>query len=726
VTQLGTRAWPKILRWIIAISLCCAGGFFVLFTTWAPYDDEGYILWTLIHQSQSHILYDEIFTQYGPAFYWLDSTLRSIIPLPRTTDGQRWQTLFFWLTITAIATATLRNFVVNRFENQSLQSTLFFLSSFGLLFWHLDRLAMEPGHPQNWCTLLTVVLLWLLSFRTKIFSTPFSLPQCILLGAICGILTMIKPNVGILALAGLPASLFWNSSNRSSRILTYTEIAYTIILSLLPWLIMHRQIGNVSNWLHPLLVTTSLLLVRREYLLLEAHNKVELSDLADNCYRFSRIFQRCLAIGLGASLPIFAFTLWTLEQGSHLAQFHHALFGQHQTLMTLYYYPSFQSSIPWFSVIGALVVLITLYFRVSVSLHRSVLPQHLQRYWYPPALYLNKFLAITINRLGSTRNHRMVLVVICLGSTLCLFWTIMDCATPLLHGLKPRGTSGFLLAAMPWIAWLWIRNRRQETTLGSLEQRESKIRPTSCVRNSPASESPDTNLSLLAIAILQTMIAFPVPGTQLALGTLGLLILGLDVTRIAVRDLVDHSLTLTVHPRTLSLSTCWTVGIIILLFLPISFAASRYYSREPLNLAGARFLRLSDENTRTTRELVNTLQELEVDTVVFQWHNRSSWLLWADQNPLCYALPPSWPYLLNAQQQQRSFETLRNATQIAVIDEDYGPQVEPAFSILQDTWQKESQCVRRIGEFEVKLWRPQNSLHNAAQPATPSQKSDRG
>jgi hypothetical protein len=124
--------------------------------------------------------------------------------------------------------------------------------------------------------------------------------------------------------------------------------------------------------------------------------------------------------------------------------------------------------------------------------------------------------------------------------------------------------------------------------------------------------------------------------------------------------------------------------------------------------------------------MVKTLQELEVDTVVFQWHNRSSWLLWADRKPLCYALPPSWPYLLSAQQQQRSIETLRNASQIAVIDEDYGPQVAPAFSILQDTWQKESQSFRRIGEFEVKLWRPQHPKPKALQPATQSLEKDRG
>lgn len=725
MTHLGNRAWPKVFRWLIAISLCCAGGFFVLFTTWAPYDDEGYILWTLIHQSQSHILYDEIFTQYGPAFYWLDSTLRCIIPFPRTSDGQRWQTLFFWLTITAIATATLKNFVVNRFERQSLQSTIFFLSSFGLLFWHLDRLAMEPGHPQNWCTLLTIVMLWLLSYRGSNFNAPFSLPQCITLGATCGILIMIKPNVGILALAGLPASLLWNPNHRSSRILRCAEIAYTIVLCLLPWLIMHRQIGTVSNWLHPLLVATSLLLVRREYFLHCAHSKVIHSDLAKHCCRFSRTFQQLLAIGLGALLPIFAFTLWTVEQGSHLAQFRYALFGQHQALMTLYYYPSFQSSIPWFSAIAALAVLITLYFRSSVSLLRSVLPEHLQRHRYLTALYLEIFFAKPVNRHGPARLHRTILAMICLGSILCLLWTIMDCATQLVHGLKPRGISGFLLASMPWIAWLWIRNRWQETSVDS-HQLEPQFNSASFVRKSTAPESPDTNLSLLAIVILQTMIAFPVPGTQLALGTLGLLILGLDVTRIAVRDLIDHTITPTVRPRTPSLISCWTVGIIALLLLPFSVTASRYYSREPLHLAGASLLRLSDENTHTTREMIKTLQELEVDTVVFQWHNRSSWLLWADRKPLCYALPPSWPYLLSAQQQQRSIETLRNASQIAVIDEDYGPQVAPAFSILQDTWQKESQSFRRIGEFEVKLWRPQHPKPKALQPATQSLEKDRG
>jgi hypothetical protein len=725
VTQIGNRAWPKIFRWLIAISLCCAGGFFVLFTTWAPYDDEGYILWTLIHQSQSHILYDEIFTQYGPAFYWLDSTLRNILPFPRTSDGQRWQTLFFWLAITSIAIATLKNLVVQRFENQSLQITLFFLSSFGLIFWHLDRLAMEPGHPQNWCTLLTVLLLWLLSSRESKSSIPFSFPRCLLMGTICGILMMIKPNVGILAVAGLPASLLWNAAPYSGRLLKFVELTYTIGLCSLPWLIMHRQLGNVSNCLHPLLVTISLLIVRKEYFLQHLQYEQSPADSAVNSSRFAQTFKQLLGVGIGATIPCIAFTLWTLEHGSQLSQFRYALFGQHQTLMQLYYYPAFQSAIPWLSATVAFILLITLQYRFLESIKRFISPNILKGTPHHLIKQLESLIDKSAHLTTDASHHRMFLIGISLCSLFCLIWTIFDSSTALVHGLKPRGIAGFLLAAMPWISWLWIRQRYQEVRVNSrfLEpQIHNKSRTTITALPDPN----NTNLSMVSIVILQTMIAFPVPGTQLALGTLGLLILGLDIARTTLRDLCDRFLILTASQRRLSLTTCGSAALFLILLLPFSVAAGRYYSREPLQLAGAGYLRLSAENTQTTRQIVKTIQDLNVDAVVFQWHNRSSWLLWANRKPLGYALPPSWPYLLNAQQQQISFETMRSASLIAVIDEDYGPQVAPAYSILQDTWQKESQSVRSIGEFEIKLWRPAQSSRNSMQQSINSTQADRG
>ena len=87
---------------VLAIGLCALIGYFKLFTTWAPYDDEGYVLVTLHHYALGFKLYDDIFTQYGPAFYQLESVLRWCVPHELTSDGQRWKTLVFWL-FTAIA-----------------------------------------------------------------------------------------------------------------------------------------------------------------------------------------------------------------------------------------------------------------------------------------------------------------------------------------------------------------------------------------------------------------------------------------------------------------------------------------------------------------------------------------------------------------------------------------------------------------------------------------------
>lgn len=81
--------------WTVALSVTALAAFGILFTTWAAYDDEGYILWTLIHHGRGHVLYQDIYTQYGPAFYLLDSGFRTIMPLPHSSDGQRWQTWLF-------------------------------------------------------------------------------------------------------------------------------------------------------------------------------------------------------------------------------------------------------------------------------------------------------------------------------------------------------------------------------------------------------------------------------------------------------------------------------------------------------------------------------------------------------------------------------------------------------------------------------------------------------
>ena len=53
---------------MIAIALAITG-YWLLFTTFMVYDDEGYVLWSLHNFSAHGHLYNEVFTQYGPFFF---------------------------------------------------------------------------------------------------------------------------------------------------------------------------------------------------------------------------------------------------------------------------------------------------------------------------------------------------------------------------------------------------------------------------------------------------------------------------------------------------------------------------------------------------------------------------------------------------------------------------------------------------------------------------------
>src|SRR5262249_6416243 len=44
--------------------------YYLLFSMYAHYDDEGYLLITLKQFFGGHALYDEVYTQYGPFYYW--------------------------------------------------------------------------------------------------------------------------------------------------------------------------------------------------------------------------------------------------------------------------------------------------------------------------------------------------------------------------------------------------------------------------------------------------------------------------------------------------------------------------------------------------------------------------------------------------------------------------------------------------------------------------------
>jgi hypothetical protein len=666
---------PKldIYRFLVLLVLGSTA-FCILFTTWACYDDEGYVLWTLIHHHQGRILYDEIFTQYGPAFYVLDESLRTILPFAYSTDGQRWQTLCLWLASTAILWKSIDFLAVRREGCGSARRPIgagVFLFSAIAFFWQQDRLALEPGHPQMWCNLLVCTAMVLLAARYRFLdsaapSVPTMLQPSFLLGILAGTLLMMKPNVGIFLLAALPAGIFWTSS-RSRRWMAIGDVLYTAALVLMPWLLIRHQLGEFSGAVMPLWTTLSLVAVRSTILV--EGSRPSLSGYPGEG---TRMMAGLAGIALGVGAAILFFLWWSIDRGGDLVNLQRGLLGQHGSLLTFYYHPVLRSPIGLLS--SGLLAFASIGFLVRLRHGWNRLDR-----WQSG------------NREGSVRTGCMIFfAVIC---PLLVAINLLEGMVPLVHGLMPRVSSEVLFALSPAILGGWLKIR-----LGDLKRFG--------VGESLSHQQSGILVVLATVAALQPLIAYPVPGTQLSLGTLPLLLLLVDGCRIAWSDPAVHRISegirfcQIIDRRSLLRVACWSAVV------PCCVLGWRYGSRESLGLQGAHRLRLSPDETIRIREWIASIRNADVDSLVFRWHNRPSWYLWTGLVPPHCQLPPSWTYLISETQQEEQLESYRRMDRVLIVDENYAPGTAPLPSPLQTVWNAEAVKPRTDQELTFWIWNP--------------------
>ena len=71
--------------------------FHAFYTTFQEYDDEGYLLISLRDYARGGILYDEVYSQYGPAYFQLVTPLFRVAGLSSPTrTGARWPSGSSW------------------------------------------------------------------------------------------------------------------------------------------------------------------------------------------------------------------------------------------------------------------------------------------------------------------------------------------------------------------------------------------------------------------------------------------------------------------------------------------------------------------------------------------------------------------------------------------------------------------------------------------------------
>lgn len=208
----------------LAVVLVVAG-FWLLFSTFLIYDDEGYVLLSLKNFSLHGGLYDRVYSQYGPFIYLLYDGLHRVFGFAFTNTTGRWITLVNWFG-TAVICATL--------VARQTRSTLWTAFTLAGVFTYLWVMINEPVHPGGLLALLVALGAWL---GAEAWAAD-RIERFAVLSALVGTaLAFTKINVGVFFLG---AAFTWLAVNttppRHGHMLTWLVAAGCAVL---PFGLMH-------------------------------------------------------------------------------------------------------------------------------------------------------------------------------------------------------------------------------------------------------------------------------------------------------------------------------------------------------------------------------------------------------------------------------------------------------------------------------------------------------
>jgi hypothetical protein len=201
--------WLSSRACATAVLLCALTwfGHRLVFAQFQDYDDEGYLLVTVQQFLGGLPLYDQVYTQYGPAYYLWQQVLHTLLGIPVTHDATRVVTLVVWLT-----SAVLVGAIVWLLTKRRLLTALGTIAA----FMHLTRMTYEPGHPQELCMLGVLGVLALTTWR---FAAKTGIGPAASMGvwALIAVTALTKVNVGAFLAAALTLGLVTSLSRSPWR-----------------------------------------------------------------------------------------------------------------------------------------------------------------------------------------------------------------------------------------------------------------------------------------------------------------------------------------------------------------------------------------------------------------------------------------------------------------------------------------------------------------------------
>ena len=221
------------IRSIVLVLLVTAAmtviAYWMLFTTFMSYDDEGYVLISLKNYVAHGGLYSHVYSQYGPFLYLLHDIGHRLLGYEFTNTNGRLITLFFW-----VGAAMVCSHLIWR-QTREISLTAF---TGGLTFFYLWAMSSEPIHPGGLITALVAVGAWWGARQIQRSAITSLAIGSSLIGTA---LLFTKINVGVFFL--ISAGIWFFVEIRNARSPRVTAILAGILLVLLPLGLMKTEIA---------------------------------------------------------------------------------------------------------------------------------------------------------------------------------------------------------------------------------------------------------------------------------------------------------------------------------------------------------------------------------------------------------------------------------------------------------------------------------------------------
>jgi hypothetical protein len=231
-------AWFAILTVPAAVT-----AYYRIFSGFAEWDDEGSIMMTVKQYLTGGKLYQEVFSPYGPVYFFYNWLVRSVTGNVLNHDAVR-------ITSAALALlcALIGACIVLRLTKSLAVASVTHL----LVFRILSFFTYEPGHPQELCMLL---LLCLAGCGLRAANPRYVWLAMTAAGSLAAALTLIKINIGVFAILAVAlAVLFQAPSGWLSSLAKYAAGAAALLL---PFLLMRVQLDDPPTQAYCFVVTAS-------------------------------------------------------------------------------------------------------------------------------------------------------------------------------------------------------------------------------------------------------------------------------------------------------------------------------------------------------------------------------------------------------------------------------------------------------------------------------------